>query len=414
MQVCNSDNDGISFIGARPLGGHLFWGEWAVKRFFGLLLFVLFLLINCACQAVDKDNQFEMPSEDLATLGQTQPTVTGGEETEPAGDGQLSVPYQYGNAQMGIPSFLSYGSDRLIFWYYDAMPSSGSHHFYLCTLDKDTWEVRLLCQDPACDHSDGSCISCDKYLCEQYDGEIYTIDRIEGGAVKKLRGDYFQDITRGLGVTFCHANGNLYVRTPEGTLVCYEKGKNAPKIVAEEFPGYWMVVSGNYLYGSTEAQGVVRVDLTREAPEVEYLLPNAVHKVDVDSGNFYYVSMTDFCLYQCDENFQNPVKLTEEKIDHSALNFDGEYLYFCRMEYGKPYSEVRKTLYRISEEEPGEPEAFVELPEGVIGTIYTVPNFPYVFVQGVIPTKDETPGQEVYYAVGKDTGEVIRLEIPEI
>lgn len=209
---------------------------WTTKRKRVWVLCTAMLTFLTGCRAVDRDNQFEMPPEDLATLGETRAAETAG--TERAQDGaeagpeSLSVPYQYGNMQMNVPSgnFMAYG-DKVIF------ATAAGNGFDLFTVDKKTLEVRLLCQDASCNHRRSECISYQKTgNLEQYDGRIFVLGGDLTGPVLELKVDHFETVTNGDAAAFWHGGGDLYVKTPDSELLVYEKGSKSPKTLVEEYP----------------------------------------------------------------------------------------------------------------------------------------------------------------------------------
>ena len=382
-----------------------------------LTVILTLLLALTACRAVDQDNLFELPSEDLATLGQTQAAEETRETKETPASGtdrngteDLSVPYQYGNAQKTLPSFLSVGDDILIFWSH----SNTLRHTYLYSVNQKTLEVRFLCQDPTCGHDTAQCIACDKIYLEQYNGTLYAEDGGFSWTIKELEGGSFTPIVTGCGMGFAHAKGDLYVKTADNALLRYKNGGKKAETVSEEFFGEGMIVFENVLYASTPEFGSVRVDLNAEEPKKETIRPDARIILDTDTGTFYCVGTEDGCLYRCDENFQNEKKLVGSYVDFQTVNFDENYIYFCRKPDEKPYSEGGNVLSRMSKDPLGEPEIFAELPEGLITFVFTVPDCNYVFVQGMIPPEGEASPEFVFYAINKDTGEITQLEIPEI
>ena len=369
-----------------------------------------------ACQAVDKDNKFEMPSEELATLGQIQTIEATREtrkETMPA-DGAaagepLSVPYQYGNRQDSIKSgnFMDYG-DSVLFW------ALSGGKLLLYTVNKDTLEVRFVCEDASCSHDSDRCIAYAKgQNLEQYDGKIYTTNGLAEGEIQQLKGDHFETVVTGDVSCFWHANGNLYVVTADHGLLCYERGSRRAKTLMDEYVGYGSVVCGNYIYGTSKEFDVFRVDLSAENQTQEILVKNAVARIDVAAGAFYYVSLDDNCLYACDENYQNPVKLTEDGIHWASLNYDEDYIYMRPLKNGDFWGEGSREICRMPKSRLGTLETLAEVPEGCVWSIYTVPGYDKLFVQVGIPLEGNRT-ELVYYAVSKDGSEIVKLELPEV
>ena len=385
---------------------------WTANRKRVWVLCTAVLIFLTGCRAVDRDNQFEMPSEDLATLGETRAAETAG--TERAQDGaeagpeSLSVPYQYGNMQMNVPSgnFMAYG-DKVIF------AATAGNGFDLFTVDKNTLEVRLLCQDASCNHRRSECISYQKTgNLEQYDGRIFVLGGDLTGPVLELKGDHFESVTNGDAAAFWHGGGDLYVKTPDSELLVYEKGSKSPKTLVEEYPAVQNVVIGDSIYGwDISTDSVVKTDLKDTKPETVaqgvYFMTDGAFMYAVGSG-------TDGCLYRYDLDFSGALRLTEQEIFPASVNIDEEYLYF---RYGDLsldnviWGPGGHELYRVAKDGSKAPEKIAELEEDVFFEVYTVPDCPYVFAECQHENGDEI--EYVYYAVDKDGSGVQRLEIPE-
>ena len=392
------------------------------KRAIILAGMMMLSMMLTACQAADKGNRFEMPSEDLATLGQTQATEAPGEtkqtedpqEESRSASGQLSVPYQYANMQKDIPSgnFMDDG-DKVVFGH------QYQSRFLLFAVDKETLEVRLLCQDASCGHNGPECISYNKTgNLEQYDGTLYAMDGGISGEIVTIQGDKTTKTVDGTVSGFWHANGNLYVLTPDQALLCYEEGSKKPKTILEDYTGHWSVVNGTNLYATTWDNNTIRVDLSAESPEPETLAEQVWTIFDMDRQTAYYVDMEDgYRLYRCGLDFQDPERLTEEGVLFTSINFDENYVYLRLLRDGDYYGDGCDQLYRMRLDAPGEPEPFIEIPESIIRCVYTVPNYGYLFVETERETGkngDETEYCTEYYAVSKDGKESVKLEIPEI
>ena len=364
-------------------------------------------MVLTACRAVDRDNQFEMPSEDLATLGQTKPTEaqTG---TNPAQDGResLSVPYQYGNIQKDMPSFMNYG-DKAIFWYF----VDGEYLLY--TVDKSTLEIELLCQDASCGHHKPKCISYNKSTgMEQYEGKFYGIEGVIDGKIVKLDGRTFKQISQGNVESFVHSNGELYAITSDSALVKLKKNGATDRVLLDDFPGCLPVAKESILY-AVVGENVVQVDLSAEEPRSRVVLKGAYPIFDLEAGRFYYFDTNDFCLYECDETFQNKKKITECNTPYNTINFDDDYVYY-HLQRGEFWGDDCGDLYRMKKDEPGDAEKFAVIPEGAVGMVLVVPDCNYIFVQALRKTEVEGTRDFIYYAVSKDGSEIVKLEIPEI
>lgn len=372
-----------------------------------VLLPVILLLVLAGCQAVDKDNMFEMPSEDLATLGETRPSETAETRTEPGKAETLSVPYQYGNMQINVPSgnFMDYG-DKVIF-------SAGTGNgFNLFTLDKETLEIELLCRDATCGHNTLKCIAYQKTSnLEQYDGNIYVLGGDLSGPVLELAGDRFEDVTERGVSAFWHGNGNLYVKSTDSELMVYEKGSKTPRTLVAEYPAVQNVTVGNCIYGwDMSTDSIVRTDLQQEKPQPEPIFQKVYFMTD---GEYLYTVAQegDSFLYRYDLDLGNKTRMTADTILPASLNFDETYLYFRYAD-----TTLDKTiwgpggheLYRMPKDGSGEPEKIAELEEDVFFEVFTVPDCPYVFAECQQMQGDEV--EYVYYAVAKDGSGARKLD----
>ena len=381
-----------------------------MKKRARILAAVLILaLALTACQAVDRDNQFEMPSEDMATLGRIQPTETSETKTEPGKAEELSVPYQYGNMQINVPSgnFMDYG-DKVIF------SAGAGNGFNLYTLDKETLEMQLLCQDASCGHNTLKCIAFQKTSnLEQYDGQIYVLGGDLSGPVLELRGDHFGNVTESGVSAFWHGNGNLYVKSMDSELMVYEKGSKTPKTLVEEYSAIQNVTVGNCIYGwDTSTDSVVRTDLQKEDPQPEPIFQNVYFMTD---GVYLYTAAPegDSVLYRYDLDLGNKTQMTEDTILPASLNFDETYLYFRYADTTLDktiWGPGGQELYRMPKDGSGEPEKIAELEEDVFFEVFTVPDCPYVFAECQQRQGDEV--EYVYYAVAKDGSGARKLDIP--
>lgn len=380
-----------------------------MKKRIAAALLAAGILACVGCRAVDKDNQFELPSEAFATMGQTEPTAapTG---AAPVLDGResLTVPYQYGNMQMNVPSgnFMAYG-DKVIF------AAAAGNGFDLFTVDKETLEVRLLCQDASCNHRRRECISYQKTgNLEQYDGRIFVLGGDLTGPVLELDGDHFESVTGGDTAAFWHSGGDLYVKTPDSELLVYEKGSRSPRTLVEEYPAVQNVVVGDSIYGwDIGTDSIVKTNL--EDPKPETVAQGIYFMTD---GSFAYAvhTDTDGCLYRYDLDFGNEVRLTEQEIFPASVNFDEEYLYFRYGDLSRDnviWGPGGHELYRVAKDGSTAPENIAELQEDVFFEVYTVPDCPYVFAECQHKAGEEV--EYVYYAVAKDGSGVQKLEIPE-
>lgn len=379
------------------------------------LMTILLLLIFCtACEAKDPENLFEMtPTEtQLHTTPATEQEKESQPEIAPQIDFQeevsLSVPYQYGNMQINIPpgNFMDYGDKILI-----SQQNADMGQFLLYAMDKETLEVSLLCRDATCSHISAKCPSANKTgNLEQYDGRIFVLSSPVGGKIMELMDGQFETVADGGISSFWHANGNLYARTMDGSLVVYENGSNAPRILIEEFTMNRCVAFGRYLYGADRAdQGVARVDILADEPKAEIIVHDAFFITD---GTYIYARDNQTSLlsrYNMDGGGHFPMS----DYPVISVNFDDDYIYF-RFFFDQDFAGERSNeIYRMSKEDPAQIERIAELPEPAF-QIFTVPGYDKIFVtnwRGDEPREEDREESRIY-VVAKDGGSVEVLEFP--
>lgn len=366
----------------------------------GLLLVCLML---AACNATDPNNLFETTEGNPADTPAT--TVETTESTEPSEEskvndfdasGMFEEGYQYGNMQKNVPpgSFMRLGN-QVLFDHYSGI-------FRLYTYDLTTGEVSSYCKDATCRHS--TCAS-SRLLgnLEVYNGKIYTMT--ENWKIAEIRDDEQVILHKANINDFFHHNDKLYVRTPDSSLVVFDEGSDQPRVILEEYTGYWNVIFGQYLYG--HSGGIIRVDLTAENPEVEVIVPNA--SGIVDGNHIYYLDEKTDYLYRCDMDGSNAECLLEQPVLRASINFDDEYFYY-RLHDGFPLYEGEncRDIYRFPKDDPSRIEKIVTLEEAV-GDVFTVPGTGKIFVRTVAAEGEERP----VYVMNTDGSNVTRLEIPE-
>ena len=178
-----------------------------------IVMAILCLLLS-GCKAVDKDNVFEMPEEELAAMtGDAQEDTENKEDAakntqEEPDNGPSDMPYTdehtaagidpaypYGNMQKNLPpgNFMEY-ENRILFTYIDGKHSGSC----LYEINKDTLEVTPFCRDATCRHRNSKCTALGAQMnLEVYEGEVYAmkvnIDPMSGARtsqIMQLSGDH--------------------------------------------------------------------------------------------------------------------------------------------------------------------------------------------------------------------------------
>lgn len=369
------------------------------------LLFVCLVLCLCigliACDAKDPNNLFETTAGDPAdttasAIATTEPSESSG-NLDYDGSVMFEEGYQYGNMQKNVPpgSFMRFGN-QVLFDHHSGM-------FRLYTYDLTTGEVSSYCKDATCSHR--SCAA-SRLLgnLEVYKGKIYTMTSSQ--LIAEIRDDEQVILHKAQVNDFFHHNDKLYVRTPDSALVVFDKGSDQPRVILEEYTGYWHVIFGQYLYA--HSGGIIRVDLTAENPEVELIVPDA--SGIVEGNHIYYVDRKTDYLYRCDMDGSNVECLLEQPVLRASLNFDDEYFYY-RLHDGTPLYEGENChdIYRFPKSDPTKIEKIVTLEEAAY-EVFTVPGTGKLFVHTRIRTNGEYPD---IYVMNTDGSDVTRLEIPE-
>lgn len=389
-----------------------------MKKHSLFLIFIVFCLALSACDASDPENLFgagivQSPEAEQEETTAPPPEVEQEEiSTLPvaAEDGY----YQYGNMQIDLPSgnYILYEGSVLF-----NRISDGQSLLY--TYDMDTGEVSLVCKDATCSHRRTDCPSNLVWgNLEQYDGRFYAeIEDRSGGIgaglvrrVAEWKNGRFEQIIDGSVAAFCHANGNLYVETADNSLLVYENGSDTPRTLMDEYAERKLVVFGQYLYSSI-GQGICRVDLLAEDPQVEVLVEDASTAM-VDGEYIYYPNLEDI-LYRCDLDGGNQIPLTDRPIYPGAINFDDDYFYFRYQNVEDPYGEEAGDLYRFDKDDPSRIEKITEFPEA-INRIFTVPGHDLLFI-AMRGQQDEFGNtlEGSVYTVAADGSGATRLDIPE-
>ena len=368
----------------------------------GLLIFCLML---AACTATDPNNLFETTAGDPADT--TTSAIATTESTEPSEESKASEfdgsvmfeeGYQYGNMQKSPRGkFLRFGNE-VLFQYI----TNGKDRLY--SYDLATGEVGSYCKDATCRHN--ACVA-SRLLgnLEVYKGEIYTLtfERIP------VRIDDMERIplTKAQVSSFWHYNDQLYARTGDSSLVVFEEGQDKPRLLVEEFPCFWEVIFGQYLY-ATDGNSVLRVDLSAEEPSVEVLIPNAVGITD--GQHFYYADLKNYFLYRCDMDGSNSELLLEQPVLPASWNFDDEYFYYrLYTDYQLDDGPDTYDIYRFPKSDPAKIEKLATLPVPAY-QVFTVPGTDKLFVNTRVRSNGE---DDDIYVMNTDGSSITRLEIPE-
>lgn len=197
----------------------------------------------------------------------------------------------------------------------------------------------------------------------------------------------------------------LYVRTPDSSLVVFEEGSDQPRVIIEEYTGYWNVIFGQYLYGNWG--GIYRVDLLAEHPKQEEVVSNA--SGIVDGHHIYYVDKKTNFLYRCNMDGSNSQILVEQEVLQASMNFDDEYFYYRLYTDQKLDSgEDCHDIYRFPKDDPSQIEKIATFEEAAY-QVFTVPGTGKIFV---LTCGTESNAQAIY-VMGTDGSNSTRLEIPE-
>jgi len=369
-----------------------------------LILFVLAFCICLsftACAATDPNNLFETTEKPDDT------TVSGTDNTQPNPEDVILYQgiYQYGNMQKNLPSgnFMLIGNEVV----FTPFRSHGPNPVLCYNLV--TGDVELYCKDATCKHD--TCVAGSLLAnLEVYDGKLYGIsrDRTDDRAndqVAVVEGDSVKTILDADGLFFHHGD-NLYIRTADASLMVLEKGEKEPRMLLEEYTGYWSTIFGNYLYATTNSD-IIRVDLSAGQPKEEVLVQNAGGMTD---GEYiYYVDDQTYYFYRCAMDGSNPELLVEQEVLLASMNFDDEYFYYrLYTDYeiiGTPDS---CDLYRFPKDDPTQIERIVTLPVSVT-QVFTVPGTGKIFVSTHASEGDESP----LYVMNADGSDPKIVEIPE-
>lgn len=190
-------------------------------------------------------------------------------------------------------------------------------------------------------------------------------------------------------------------------MVVFEEGQDKPRLLVEEFPCFWEVIFGQYLY-AIDGNSVLRVDLSKEEPSVEVLIPNAVGITD--GQHFYYADLKNYYLYRCDMDGSNSELLLEQPVLPASWNFDDEYFYYrLYTDYRLDDGPDTYDIYRFPKSDPAKIEKLATLPVPAY-QVFTVPGTDKLFVNTRVRSNGE---DDDIYVMNTDGSSITRLEIPE-
>lgn len=381
-----------------------------MKRCFLVLLLVLCIFLS-ACKASDPENLFDIPSGQTESAGSSQITDTVAPESDIAQTAEPNTApvadtgyYPYGNMQKNVPSgdFVRVGDEVLFF---RKGENSGN---MLYTYNLKTGEISTFCKDATCSHISGSCAAGGVTAnLEIYNDSVYALP-FGSGTVLKLQGDRFEKIIDGGVSHFFHSGGKLYVQTSDSSLMVYEKESGQPKMLLEEYSGYWETVFDGKLY--YQFDGINCVDLNAETAEPKKLVEHAA--CVTDGKHIYYAPDKNSHLYRADMDGGNQELLLDKPVLPASWNFDDEYFYFrLYTEAGKVSEfggavldgEDSHDIYRMKKDDPDSIEKIAELPVAAY-QIYMVQESDYLFVVCYSAT-----GNSDIYLVSKDGSEEPKL-----
>lgn len=261
-----------------------------------------------------------------------------------------------GNMQKNVPSgnFVSIG-DEVIFTQVDNATGSVN----LLSYNRTTKAVTSFCKDATCTHSADSCVTggVESNL-EWYNGEVYGRSSSNAGSVLQLKNGRFETQIDGGVAHFFHYGENLYAATADASLVVFEKGRKEPKVLLDEYTGYWETVCDGYLY--YEYSGFHRLKLGEENAKPETLITDA--DCITDGKHIYYAKYDDPKLYRCEMDGSNPESLTDKPVLPASWNFDDDYFYFRYYTGGDISGDDSHDIYRLLKSDPAQIEKLAELP----------------------------------------------------
>ena len=374
-----------------------------MKRFLLLVSLSLCVLLS-ACRASNSENLFETPSgTDRAESSQIVDTATPEPDSAQTAEQDTGY-YAYGNMQKNVPSgdFVRVGDEVLFF-----RTGENNMGITLYAYNLKTGELSTFCKDATCSHMGASCAAggaADNL--EIYEGSVYA--GTVGGSLLKLQGDRFEKIIDGGVSHFFHSGGKLYVQTNDASLMVYDKEGSQPKMLLEEYSGYWETIFDGKLYYQFDGRNCV--DLNTEPAEPKKLVEHA--DCITDGEHIYYAQDKNHHLYRMDMDGGNQTLLLDKPVLPASWNFDDEYFYF------RLYTEVGKVrpdggavldgedshdIYRMKKNDPDSIEKIAELPVAA-NQVFLVQESDYLFVKCYSAT-----GNNDIYLVSKDGSEEPKL-----
>lgn len=300
-----------------------------------------------------------------------------------------------GNMQKNVPSgnFVSL-DNKIIFSYADNLNGI----INLMTYDSLTNSVSTFCKDATCNHLSDTCTAAGvNSNLEGVDGKVYGLNDTKG-TVMKLKNDRFEPILDGGVSHFFHCGSDLFVATTDSSLIVFEDDNpQKSHTLIEEYTGYWEAICDGYLY--YQYSGVHRLDLSQADAEPETVISGTVDYI-TDGKNLYYAKGTDGFLYRCKMDGSDPEQLTDQPVLPASWNYDDEYFYFRYYLDGDMSGAEAQNIYRLSKEDPSQPEKLAELPSPVF-QIFLTPDSEEMFVTSV---------DKKVFAVSKTGTEIDSLE----
>lgn len=371
-----------------------------MKRLCIIVLLCGMLCLFAACNRNYTDYPHEPTSGPLfdATTGSLNNETVGEDiDTTIVDFVQFEEGYQYGNMQKNLPpgGFMRL-EDEVLFEY----QSNGRILLYCYNLT--TGKVSSFCKDATCNHSSCASSRLGGNL-EVYKGKLYSLTG--SGKVAEIKDSEKEILLNAEINDFFHHNNKLYIRTFDSSLIVLENGYKKPQVVIEEYTGYWNVIFGQYLYGTT-SNNMIRIDLTAEEPKEEVIVVNGGGITD--GVHIYYIDNQTYYLYRCNMDGSNDQLLLNKPVLKASMNFDDEYFYY-RLHAGSPLYEGEGShdIYRFPKEDPTRIEKFVTL-ETAAYQVYTVPGTGIVFVTTIAADGEKRP----IYIIDTNANTTTQLEIP--
>lgn len=386
-----------SYLNGHPLST---MGVIIMKRLCIIVLVCGMLCLFAACNrnhTVYPHEPTNVPLFDATTVATSNEAGDDDIETTIMDFVQCEEGYQYGNMQKNLPpgGFMRL-ENEVLFEY----ASNGSICLYC--YDLTTGEVASFCKDATCNHSSCASSRLGGNL-EVYKGKLYSLT--ESGKIVEIKDNEKEILLNAEVNDFFHHNNKLYIRTFDSSLIVLEEGNKKPQVVIEEYTGYWNVIFGQYLYGTT-SNNMIRIDLTAEERQEELIVVNGGGVTD--GVHIYYIDNQTKYLYRCNMDGSDDQLLLNKPVLKASMNFDDEYFYY-RLHAGSPLYEGEGShdIYRFPKEDPARIEKFATL-EAAVYQVYTAPGTGMVFVKTIAADGENRP----IYVIDTDSNTTTQLEIP--